>query len=52
VPVDSALGRHDDPARALPLEATQRRVITDTRHLGLLRSPAVYRQLRRWLRAD
>lgn len=49
VPVDSALGRHRDPRRALGIPLAQQAVVRDTGHLALLSSPAVAAQLRQWL---
>ena len=49
VPLDSALGRHADPARTLAFAATRQKVFHGVNHLALLNDPAVYRQLRRWL---
>jgi|APLak6261679142_1056127.scaffolds.fasta_scaffold00079_40 pimeloyl-ACP methyl ester carboxylesterase len=48
VPVPSALGQHEDPARTLAF--TETIVVPDTTHLELLDSPVVYAQLVRWLR--
>ncbi|BCT93744.1 permease [Lysobacter helvus] len=50
VPVASAFGEHDDPARNLRIPASRRWLSTDTHHLGLLGSEAVYQRLARWLR--
>lgn len=47
VPVDSALGRHDDPARTLAFERTA--VVNDHNHLDLLGSSEVFGHLRTWL---
>ncbi len=49
VTVDSALGRHADPSRALPLPPAQCWVADGVDHGGLLASPAVAQQLERWL---
>jgi len=49
VPLDSALGRHRDPAFALAFPATHQRIIYDASHLDLLSHPAVYEQIRNWL---
>jgi hypothetical protein len=49
VPVDSALGRHADPARALPIPDAHRRVIHASNHWGLLDRPEVTEHLLRWL---
>lgn len=51
VTVDSALGRHPDPALALPLPPAQCFVADGIDHLGLLASDAVLQQLRSWLAA-
>ncbi|HPA90809.1 MAG TPA: alpha/beta hydrolase [Quisquiliibacterium sp.] len=49
VPLDSALGRHEDPRRALAFPPAHTRIVRRTHHLGLLSSPTVTRQLLRWL---
>jgi hypothetical protein len=49
VPVDSALGRHRDPARALRFPAARTFVVRGAGHLDLLDRPEVYARLRRWL---
>jgi hypothetical protein len=49
VPLNSALGRHDDPRRCLAFAETSQHVAYETNHLGLLGSPAVTKQLVRWL---
>jgi hypothetical protein len=49
VPVDSALGRRHNPARALAFAAERQFVAHDTGHLALLSSPAVAQQLLQWL---
>lgn len=49
VPVDSALGRHKDPALALDFLHEHQWVAMGTGHLDLLSSPEVYAQLRSWL---
>ncbi len=49
VPVDSALGRHDEPERHLAFAAERQAVVYDTGHLDLLSSPAVYERLKQWL---
>jgi hypothetical protein len=49
VPLDSALGRHDDPRRALAFASLNTRIVRRTHHLDLLSSPTVTRQLLRWL---
>lgn len=50
VPVESALGWHEDPARDLGIPEGNRRVVAGIGHIGLLHHPEVYRSLRRWLR--
>ena len=50
VPLDSALGRHTDPACALGFEAQRQWVGHGMSHLGLLSRPEVYAQLCQWLR--
>ncbi len=50
VPVDSALGRHRDPARALSVPEAQRAIVHGHDHFELLSSREVYEQLLRWLR--
>ncbi|HSW04917.1 esterase/lipase family protein [Aquabacterium sp.] len=52
VTVDSALGHHADPARALGLAKTHQSTVRDVHHMGLLGSPAVYRKLKRWVASD
>jgi hypothetical protein len=49
VPLDSALGRHADSARALAFAADHQQVVEGAGHLDLLSSPEVYATLRRWL---
>jgi len=51
VPVASALGRHSDPRRALPFDASRQWVALATNHLDLLCKRQVYTQIRRWLSA-
>lgn len=51
VPLDSALGRHQDPAFRLEVPREQQRVVYRTGHLDLLSSPVVAEQLRAWLTA-
>lgn len=47
VPIDSALGRHPEPA--FTLRFTDSHVVTRSKHLDLLSSPEVYRVLHGWL---
>jgi pimeloyl-ACP methyl ester carboxylesterase len=49
VPVDSALGRHRDPARTLAFPKDRQRVVYDMNHVALLSAMEVAAQLRRWL---
>lgn len=49
VPLRSALGQHDDPVRQLAFGQEHQCVVYRTSHLGLLSSPAVAKQLQRWL---
>jgi pimeloyl-ACP methyl ester carboxylesterase len=49
VPLDSALGRHRDPARTLAFAPERQCVLRDLGHLQLLTSPDVAAQLQRWL---
>ncbi len=49
VPLDSALGTHDDPALALKIPATRQYITYSTNHLDLLASPEVAVKLDHWL---
>ncbi len=49
VPLRSALGEHDDPARRLVFARGSLHVVHRTGHLDLLSSPAVADQLQHWL---
>jgi hypothetical protein len=49
VPVDSALGRHDDPGLTLSFAPSRRWVGYGMNHWDLLSRPAVYERIRRWL---
>jgi hypothetical protein len=49
VPLESALGRHRDPRRALAFEQSRQWIAHGTNHLQLLSSPEVYARLRGWL---
>lgn len=51
VSVQSALGKHARRARELGIPASRTWVATGVHHLDLLSSQAVYRKLRRWLKA-
>jgi hypothetical protein len=52
VPVDSALGHHRDPERALSLPPSGRFVAYGAGHLDLLDRPEVYVHLRDWMRGS
>jgi len=49
VPLNSALGLHDDPQRCLAFGKESQRIEHQTNHLGLLSSPEVTRQMMEWL---
>jgi pimeloyl-ACP methyl ester carboxylesterase len=49
VPLDSALGRHPDPARALAFDEARQWIGYGMSHLALLSRAEVYAQLRHWL---
>jgi hypothetical protein len=49
VPLNSALGKHDDPAHRLAFAPDHQCVLYRTGHLALLSSPKVTAQLERWL---
>ncbi len=49
VPLDSALGRHKDPARTLAIPKNHQWTGFETGHRDLLACPKVYAQLRSWL---
>lgn len=49
VPVNSALGRHDDPARALPFPVARQWLAHDMNHMDLIGRAEVYEQIRQWL---
>lgn len=50
VTVASAWGEHADPARALKLRASRKRLVTQANHWDLLSHPQVADALRHWLR--
>jgi len=52
VPLDSALGRHDDPRRCLDFPERSQLIVHQTNHLGLLSSPGITEQLVGWLAED
>jgi pimeloyl-ACP methyl ester carboxylesterase len=49
VPLESALGRHADPTRALAFPPSRQWIGYGMRHLDLLGRPEVYAQIRGWL---
>jgi len=49
VPLESALGHHDNPKLAIEFEPSRQWVAYGTHHLDLLSKPAVYTHLQRWL---
>jgi hypothetical protein len=49
VPLESALGRHDDATRRLAFPPARQWVAFGTGHLDLLSGPDVYAQIRNWL---
>lgn len=49
VPLASALGRHADPARSLPIPADRQWIGAGMNHFDVLSSPEVYRRLLAWL---
>jgi hypothetical protein len=49
VPVDSALGRHADPERALAFDESRRYLARGVGHVDLLADPGVYERIRSWL---
>ena len=51
VPMASALGRHADPGRSLPIAEANLWIAHNTNHLDLLASAEVYQQIRQWLAA-
>jgi hypothetical protein len=51
LPVDTALGRHEDPARRLSFPASRQWVAFGSHHLDLLNRADVYEKIRSWLGA-
>ena len=49
VPLDSALGRHGDPAKTLLIPESRQWVVQGINHLDLLSEPQVYERIRQWL---
>jgi pimeloyl-ACP methyl ester carboxylesterase len=52
VPLQSALGQHDDPKRCLHFAKTSTFIAYHTSHLALLGNPEVAAQLLRWLKPN
>jgi pimeloyl-ACP methyl ester carboxylesterase len=52
VPLNSALGYHDDAGRRLPVAQDAQWIVYRTSHLELLSSPAVTRQIVQWLKPE
>ena len=52
VPVSSALGRHKDSDRSLPVPESRQWIGFGMNHMDLLSRPEVYEQIRQWLAAD
>lgn len=50
VPLDSALGRHENPSLNLRFPRSRQWVGYEMNHLDLLSRPEVYERIRRWLR--
>jgi pimeloyl-ACP methyl ester carboxylesterase len=49
VPLESALGRHQDPSLTLPIPQSHQWIGYGMGHLDLLHRPEVYAQIRQWL---
>lgn len=49
VPIDSALGRSQDPSRGLQIPESRQWLGFETGHIEMLGKPEVYQQLRDWL---
>lgn len=52
VPLNSALGKHDDPQRCLGIPETNQAIFYGLNHLDLLNHPDVFAQLQRWMVAS
>ncbi len=52
VPVDSALGRHEDPGLTLPLPESQRWVLHGVHHFDLLGHPDAYEKIKEWMGSE
>jgi len=51
VSIDSALGRHKEPARTLAFAASDQWIVHGMTHRDLLTRAAIYRKIREWLAA-
>ncbi|HEX6864386.1 MAG TPA: alpha/beta hydrolase [Thermoanaerobaculia bacterium] len=51
VPLDSALGHHEEADRALPFPESQRWIALGMKHFDLLSRPEAYEKIRGWLAA-
>jgi pimeloyl-ACP methyl ester carboxylesterase len=51
VPVDSALGRHEEAGRTLPFPESQQWIAPGMKHFDLLSRPEAYEKIRDWLAA-
>lgn len=49
VPVDSALGRHEEAGRVLPIPESRQWIAPDMTHFDLLSRPEAYGKIREWL---
>jgi pimeloyl-ACP methyl ester carboxylesterase len=49
IPVDTALGRHEDPARSLAFPKSRQSIAFGIHHLDLLSRVEVYEKMREWL---
>jgi hypothetical protein len=52
IPLDTALGRHDDPALSLAFPKSRQWIAFGIHHLDLLSRVEVYEKMRRWLAGD
>jgi pimeloyl-ACP methyl ester carboxylesterase len=51
VSVNSALGRHEESSRALPIPESRQWIAPDMKHFDLLSRPEAYEKIREWLAA-
>lgn len=49
VPVNSALGRHEDAGRTLPFPESRQWIAPEMKHFDLLSRPEAYEKIREWL---